>query len=267
MNAILALIGSKNGDILLFRIGLVHDYVLVSTEHRRLLLLTFLIDAGGSAPPVSRPLSLEFPPSAYAISNFRSQISNRLEPYLPLGSRLRGGVERAPWGAQRGTPHRAGCVCGISNGRSNISNDLTLRFSTGWPDWSPSARFNEHRPLISLACRVGRAKETNGLARQLRPTRPGLKRRQPGDSGLPRLHLHHASPYNAQFLTPWLSFLFLFFSQAARGEISTGMRIEFSKGDRASSRMLKTTSRVVLGSPTSSTYPIGYASGVSLPAA
>jgi hypothetical protein len=84
---------------------------------------------------------------------------------------------------------------------------------------------------------------------------------------LPLLHLLHPSPYNAQFLTPWLSFLFLSFSQAARGEIYTGMRIEFSKGDRASSRMLKTTSRIVLGSPTSSTYPRGYASGVSLPAA
>jgi hypothetical protein len=45
------------------------------------------------------------------------------------------------------------------------------------------------------------------------------------------------------------------------------MRIEFSKGQRASHRMLKTTSRVVLGSPTSSTYPREYASGVGSPVA
>lgn len=42
------------------------------------------------------------------------------------------------------------------------------------------------------------------------------------------------------------------------------MKIEYSKGERASHRMLKTTSRVVLGSPTS---PRGYASGFDLPAA
>ena len=99
------------------------------------------------------------------------------------------------------------------------------------------------------------------------PTRPALSEgSQASTPTLACISIHYP-PYNAQFLTPWLSFLFLSFSQAARGEIFTGMRIEFSKGDRASSRMLKTTSRVVLGSPTSSTYPRGYASGVSLPAA
>ena len=46
-----------------------------------------------------------------------------------------------------------------------------------------------------------------------------------------------------------------------------GVKIEFPKGERASSRMLKTASRVVLGSPSSSTYPRGYASGAGLPAA
>ncbi len=55
----------------------------------------------------------------------------------------------------------------------------------------------------------------------------------------PRLHLLPHPPYNAQFLTPWLSFLFLSFSQAARGEISTGMRIEYSKGDRASKELIQ----------------------------
>src|SRR5919109_1560190 len=54
-----------------------------------------------------------------------------------------------------------------------------------------------------------------------------------------RLHLHLASPYNAQFLTPWPSFLFFSFSQAGRGEISTGMRIEYSKGDRASKELIQ----------------------------
>src|SRR5687767_13889157 len=40
-----------------------------------------------------------------------------------------------------------------------------------------------------------------------------------GPESAPRLHLHLASPYNAQFLTPWPSFLFLSFSQAGRGDI------------------------------------------------
>src|SRR6185503_11118736 len=43
-------------------------------------------------------------------------------------------------------------------GGFSLSDDLSLRFSTRWPDWSPTARLDEHRlsdNTMGLVCAFG----------------------------------------------------------------------------------------------------------------